>query len=396
MSLLDTLPPELWVVVMTSFDSPHDLYRLIQACPNALQRFVYHKGQITREYTRRLETLLQDPIPTSALLAAQLRHDKLSWTAIMTKVDVQRKVGRLIRPYRDGTFTAAHLPLPTQLRGLCILWATVLEAVDTLSNYSTEALKEITKIMSSVKGLPEGTESNKELMATERRRFQHALFHYDGYCQAFFRDEEVLFCNNNLLRRYYLSPMLRGPEQGIAVEQFYSIIYYVYNQHWLLMSSVAHRLRDSPDWPHQRFSMENPNKTIDEKVDISYFSWLVTERNFKDGDIKLHEYLTYLTSQGLDLLSKLQSMNIADLTEFTLSTYHRIHNSSQPAFLLTEVLGVGRRIHWGEVCFGGPSNWRKAYYFWDKPRRVSIDRNFERALQVKIDFTKRCFPRSKG
>jgi hypothetical protein len=72
------------------------------------------------------------------------------------------------------------------------------------------------------------------------------------------------------------------------------------------------------------------------------------------NEVETLKYIHYLASQGLEMLTRLERMDIEELTTFTLSTFRRISTSRHPDVSMT---ATGRGLPLGARERGGWSQW---------------------------------------
>ncbi|CAG7566369.1 unnamed protein product, partial [Fusarium equiseti] len=77
----------------------------------------------------------------------------------------------------------------------------------------------------------------------------------------------------------------------------------------------------------------------------------IFEKHYREGEV--HNYLHFLTSQGLNMLTALQKMSIDELTSFTITTFLHVNSSDRPVVLITRLYGYGP-IGTGEVDSWSP------------------------------------------
>ncbi|RSL48524.1 hypothetical protein CEP54_012871 [Fusarium duplospermum] len=386
MATILSFPPEIWATIMTLCDSPIDLRNLISASPNASRGFFSNRRAILKSHIKAIRAKFGS-IPAAALVAARLRHGKhKEGRDTLDREEAEKRVRSITIFSLTHSETDTENFLMRRLAHLCALATIITEAEWITSQYAPQAWNIYQNLnrhdlpLDSVD--PACQSTGIELSLEERLKFYRAVFRFESYCQAFFRGEELLFKGDIDSRRVCFEEEAGITEDTNIVENFYSIVYYVYDQHWSLLGNVIEYLGTT--------AIPAPNG-----IEAIEMRSLEHEAYFKDRDwvlkqfhlcrfryrtqLETHKLVHYLLSQGLRTLFALQKMSIDDLTRFTISTFYRISLSNHPVILMINGVGLHRKgIVGGDgwmpwlyndiVPYRIDGGWKCAESFWDQKR----------------------------
>jgi hypothetical protein len=371
---------------MALCSSPSDLFSFMKASPKALACFLANRQTLMRQHTNALAARFDGRILPSALLAARLRHRRHRSPASPSTREAKKKTRRMIIFYllhRDANLSAL---LPTRLSGLCALSTVLAEAEWVISNYAPEAWANMQHEDPFRWAERRAQRSALELSVTERRKFHNALFLYESYCQAFFHNEEILFEEDEGLRRFFFD------EYGgnVDVRDFYSIVYFVFDQHWSTLHNVTANLGPAAT---SSYNNSNTNESVEANAIRNrhgFYSSAVAQSELQlcrfryRAQRDMHKYVHYLTSQGLGTLCALHWMSLEDQTRFTLASFFTVSLSQYPTvFMVNGIEGFGKGIMGDDqwmpwvncefVSYKMAEGWPCASSFWDEHR---IDRRW--------------------
>jgi len=103
-------------------------------------------------------------------------------------------------------------------------------------------------------------------------------------------------------------------------------VFYIVQKHRELFSSVIKHIKVVPG---------RPSAYQTRSIEEEYFLRMVDE-DYEGHEMVLN-YLQFLASQGLNMLTTLQKLSIDELTSFTITTFLRIDSSDRPVVLITRV-----------------------------------------------------------
>jgi hypothetical protein len=231
------------------------------------------------------------------------------------------------------------------------------------TSYISQARAEVLRYVIRSKDLP-------EVSSKEHQKFINAACRFESYVQAFFHIEKPLFPRDLNIRRLLFAPCLCGAQGELyATKTFYSIAYYVYDQHCTMLQNIISHLRlgETPI----SGTAQDTTQTTEERQ----------KRRLQNCiQLDLNKYIHYLTSQGLGMLLHLQSMALQDQLRFVLSNFESILDSRYPNILMVHgidlyKIGTVERHSWNpwvscEHIFEiGSDQWKWAESFWDSDRR---------------------------
>lgn len=367
-------------------DSPIDLNSLVNASPDASRRFFADKRSILKSHIKAIRATFGS-IPAAALLPARLRHARRKeGLDTLAREEAEKKVRSIAIFYLTRSETDTEQFLMNKLGHLYALSTIITEAEWITSQYAPQAWNYYKHMnredLPPLYVDPASLSNGMELSLREKQKFSRAVFRFESYCQAFFRGEEMLFKGDTDSRRVCFEEEAGIPEDTNIVNTFYSIIYYVFDQHWSLLGNVIEYLGAAATPP--------PNG-----IEAAETDDLEHRPEFKDRDrvlrqlhlcrfryrtqLEMHKLVHYLLSQGLSTLFDLQRMSIEELTSFTLATFYRISLSQHPVILMINGVGLHRKgVVWGDgwmpwlhidtVPYRIDGGWKSAESFWDQKR----------------------------
>ncbi|EGU74122.1 hypothetical protein FOXB_15401 [Fusarium oxysporum f. sp. conglutinans Fo5176] len=316
MAIFKDLPVELIVTIMKYIDTPQDLSAMIHADPWLLHCLVANKKQVIKPHIENLLKAFGGHVSTASLLAARLRHAKQDpgFNGHMPH-HREQMLSPILRAYINGHGTHRPFSHRASLATICALSTLAIDVGWLTTSYISQARAEILKYLRSSEDLP-------EVSPDEHQRFINTACRFESYVQAFFHIGQPLFARDMNIRYLLFSPSLCGAEgENDATDTFYSIAYYIYDQHCTMMQNIMSSLR-----------------------------------------IEVNKYVHYLTSQGLGMLLQLQSMTLHDQLRFVLWTFESILDSPYPNILIVHgielyKIGTVEKHSWNPwVHYPWPSN----------------------------------------
>ncbi|RMJ17642.1 hypothetical protein CDV36_002680 [Fusarium kuroshium] len=205
---------------------------------------------------------------------------------------------------------------------------------------------------------------------------------FESYCQAFFRGEDLLFKGDTDSRQVCFEEEARITEATNIVENFYSIVYYVYDQHWSLLGNVIEYLGATATPPPNGIEAIEM-RSLKHEAQLKGTNWALRQfhlcRFRYRTQLETHKYVHYLLSQGLSTLFELQRMSIEDLTSFTIAAFYRTSLSQHPVVLMMSGIDLHRKgivggdgwmpwLYINSVSYRRDGGWRSAESFWDQKR----------------------------
>lgn len=344
------LPKEVWALLMAFCSSPIDLNSLINASPDATRCFFANRRPILESHIKTIRATFGS-IPAAALLAARLRHARQEeGLDTLCKEEAEQKVRSMaiFCLFRSEADTEEFLV--TRLGHLCALSRVITEAGWITSQYASQAwnnYKNLNRTDWPLNCVNQTAASiDMELSLEEERKFSLAAFRFEVYCQAFFRGEEVLFQGDTFYRQVCFEEEAGITNDTNIVSDFYSIVYYVYDQHWSLLGSVIENLGATAT-PAPNGSEAVEARCLEHESYFKDRDWVL--RQFRlcrfryRTQLETHKLVHYLVSQGLRTLFALQRMSIDDLTNFTISTFYRISLGQHPVILMINGVDLHRK-----------------------------------------------------
>jgi hypothetical protein len=379
-------PPELWVMLMKLCDSPIDLNSLINASPDASQPFFADKRSILKSHIKAIRATFGS-IPAAALLAARLRHAKQKeGLDTLDREEAEKKVSSIAIFYLTRSETDTEQFLMSRLGHLYALSTIITEAEWITSQYAPQAwdyYKHMNREdLPPLCVDPASLSNDMELSSREKQKFSRAVFRFESYCQAFFRGEEILFKGNTDSRRVCFEEEAGITEDRNTVNNFYSIVYYVFDQHWSLLGNVVEHLGATAIPPPNGIEADEADYH-ERGLDFNDRDWVLRQLHLcrfrYRTQLETHKLVHYLLSQGLSTLFELQRMSIEELTSFTLATFYRISLSQHPVILMMNGIDLHLKgivggdgwmpwLHINSLSFRRDDGWKCAKSFWDKKR----------------------------
>ncbi|KAM5368722.1 hypothetical protein ACJZ2D_009388 [Fusarium nematophilum] len=375
------LPPEILVMIMSLVDSLHDLWSLIQASPDVLSCFNANRQRVLQPYIGSLTTAFGGPVHPSALLAVHLRYIRSRFSCAGNIKPLQEYIRLVLHIFLPLEEVKTHWP--TKIPILSALLELALEAEWVISDYSTQAWEKMQDSLETrdfrwiVEPFPRKT---LQLSVAERRSFQDAIFRYESYCQAFFRDQDFLFEGDETLRSMLLSQPPCPPKlhASTATARFYSIVSYIYNQHCSIFRNVADSLGALAIPQHGQTEATGTARAHLDDARFSDDTRIQRQicRLKHRSQLEAHKYVHYLTSQGFGILLALQRMDIEAQRGFTLSTFFQVSQSGSPVVLLVNqvdqyrkgIVGCDRWMPWVDSEGVSRNGWQLAECFWSSER----------------------------
>ncbi|KAJ4129837.1 hypothetical protein NW768_006807 [Fusarium equiseti] len=323
MTGIQDLPSELLLQILELCGS--DLLSLIKAYPTALNTFSRNR----KAFVARLSARFGDLALLSLERAARLRYIRRQpdFQTLHYK-EIEARIEAVFMLTKDTSFGRRNATLPNldryPLSALCIMQELGEDAKAITDAYSQQALAEMASKPDAELYIPR---QSTELTQNERKRFMTSAFVFESYCLTFFHGQRLLFCRDEFSRESFLGgPLYPHDETGVG--RFYCIMYYLVQKHRELLSSVTQHI----ELIHGRPSSDSGRPREDE-----YTLWAVEY----DWEREVLNYLHFLTSQGLKMLTTLQKMSIDELTSFTKKTFLRVNSSDQPTVLINRLNGYG-------------------------------------------------------
>lgn len=186
MANLHDLPLEILALILSSTDSPRDLYSLIAASPTCLGVFITARKQI-------LSSILKDAITPDSLrhaLAVIAAPPPVLGAAESRKREPDVYHVNHITSLIDRYFSAEPIDFPRETGGIMSLWCLYCQVSCFVDEYSHRAFQLLNLEDSEASVEPttaSGPDAQKpmSLSPIERTRFQSAFFQYELYCRLF-------------------------------------------------------------------------------------------------------------------------------------------------------------------------------------------------------------------
>ncbi|KAG8673523.1 hypothetical protein FPOAC1_006837 [Fusarium poae] len=316
MAYIYHLPCELLLEIMIYCNS--DVLSLVKAFPVTLHVLLENRKLFV---TRMLARFGDVDLPSFAL-AGRLRHMRQQpGFHTLSNFMVERHLETLL----DQNAEESEPPCfhRFSLAALCVLLEVGEDAKNIFDTYQQQLSASATRILGA-ELTPEElqrVQSLIELTREERKLFMDAAFNYESHCLAYYRGNRFLFYVSSgryfnyggTIRKQFFARHLWMPwsSRMNTFGRFYCIRFYILQKHWDLLSIVAKRL-----------------ESIHGKVELQ-IDWFMQpdERYllycFQNNDFcqQLKEYICFLTSQGLSMLTRLQRISHRCLAEFTITTF---------------------------------------------------------------------------
>ncbi|KAF5622317.1 hypothetical protein F52700_10580 [Fusarium sp. NRRL 52700] len=356
------VPVEVAVEIMKYVDTPHDISAMIRADPWLLHCFLDNRKQVIMTHTTKIMEFCGGQISTAYLLAARLRHTKQDPAFNDARPQHREQmISPILRSCTSGHNTHHHVSHRTSLATICTLSNLANDVGHITTNYIFKACAKL---------FPHRRpEEWSEVSLSERQRFINAACRFESYVQAFFHKEQPLFPRDESIRRLLYAPRLCDLESRdsiYAMQTLYSIAYCVYDQHCIMMKNVKLHLSVSMKAIINDGDPDN-TQVADERQ---------RGRLRTCSQIEVNKYVHYLTSEGLGILFRLQSMDLEDQSRFVLSNFESVLDSRHTNVLMAHGIDPYRigtvEIHgWNpwvdcEYAFEDRfEQWKWAQSFWD-------------------------------
>ncbi|KAF4496848.1 hypothetical protein FAGAP_7003 [Fusarium agapanthi] len=356
------LPVELAVAIMKYADTPQDTFAMIRADPWLLHCLLDNRKQVMTPYTTKIKKVCGGHVSTAYLLAARLRHAKQDPAFNDTRPQHREQmVSQILQSCIRSHNTHHHVSHRASLATICELSTLAIDVGWLTTSYVFQALKQIFGYYSQPKSWPRAS-------FEERQRFINAACRFEGYVQAFFHMEQPLFPRDESIRRLLFSSRLCGSEPRNRIDdklRFYSIAYYVYDQNCTMMKNINR---------HLSASTKAINGKDQDNAQVAEDRQKRRLQNCKQ--IEVNKCVHYLTSEGLGMLLRLQSMALEDQSRFVLSNFESILDSPHPNVLMVHgidlyKIGTVEKHRWSpwvdceDVFEITPEQWKWAESFWD-------------------------------
>ncbi|KAL9565670.1 hypothetical protein ACKAV7_009852 [Fusarium commune] len=361
MAGFQNLPVELIVAIMNHVDTPEDISAMIHADPWILHCFLDNRKQVVEPYLNNLLEVCGGHVSTAYLLAGRLRHAKQDpGFDIQKPHHRERMLSPILRSYINGHDTNRPLSYRASLATICALSTLAIDVGWLTTSYISQARAQLFGYHTRPGDL-------LEVSSKEYQRFINAACRFESYVQAFFHVGKPLFLRDLNIRYLLFSPYICSTEGGHrATRTFYSIAYYIYDQHCTMMQNIMSSLRVSETCLVSGRTQDRRKSRL---------------QNCKQ--IEVNKYVHYLTSNGLGMLLQLQSMALHDQLRFVLWTFESILDSPYPNILMVhgiELYNIGTVekhswnpwVHCEYVFEITPDQWKWAESFWDSNRRLPI------------------------
>ncbi|KAF5688576.1 hypothetical protein FDENT_4796 [Fusarium denticulatum] len=356
------LPVELAVVIMKYVDTPQDISAMIRADRWLLHCFLDNRKQVITPHTIRIMEVCGSHVSTAYLLAARLRHIKQDPAFNDTRPQHREQIlSPILRSCINSHNTYHHVSHCASLSTICALSTIAIDVGWLTTSYISQAREELFQY--------QPPEDWPKVSLTEHQRFINAACRFESYVQAFFHMEQPVFSRDESIRRLLFAPRLcdlESRDRMYATETFYSIVSYVYDQHFTMMNNI--KLHISV----RMKAIINGGDPDDTQV--------ADERKRRRlrscGQIEVNKYVHYLTSGGLGMLLHLQSVDLNEQSRFVLSSFESVLDSRHPNVLVVHGLelykiGTVEKHSWNpwvdceDVFEINPGQWQWAQSFWD-------------------------------
>ncbi|KAF4436521.1 hypothetical protein FACUT_6379 [Fusarium acutatum] len=305
------LPAELTVAIMKSVYSPQDISAMVHADPWLLHCFLNNRKQLMTPFTAKIIEVSGGHVSTAYLLAARLRHAKQN-PGFNDPSPPHREfiVKWILWSCINSHNTHHHVSHRASLATICALSTLAIDVGWLITSYISQA--------------------------------------------------RPLFPRDLDIRCLLFEPGICGAEdENDATRPFYSIAYYIYDQHCTMMKNLMSSLG------------VNEKCLVGGKTQDRRKSRL---QNCKQ--IEVNKYVHYLTTQGLGMLLQLQSMELQDQLQFVLWTFESILDSPYTNILMVhgiELYSIGTLekhswnpwVHCEDVFEMHSDEWKTADSFWD-------------------------------
>ncbi|KAF5699737.1 hypothetical protein FGLOB1_11200 [Fusarium globosum] len=355
MAKFQDLPVELALAIMKYADTPQDIFAMIRADPWLLHCFLDNRKQLITPHAAKIMEVCGGHVSTAYLLAARLRHAKQDPGFNDPRPPHRESIVKLIIwSCIDSLNTHQQVSHRASLGTICALSTLAVDIGWLTSSYMAQAREQLFKYHRRPEDWP-------EVSSKEHLRFINVACRFESYVQAFFHAGQPLFPRNPEIRYLLFSPSICTAEsEHNSTHTFYSIAYYIYDQHCTMMKNITSSLG-------VKETCLVGGRTQDRRK--------LRLRSCKQ--IEVNKYVHYLTTQGLGMLLQLQSMALQDQLSFVLWTFESILDSSSPNIVMVRGIQVYRIgtvekhswnpwVHCERVFEMDSEEWKTANAFWDR------------------------------
>ncbi|KAF4957079.1 hypothetical protein FSARC_11410 [Fusarium sarcochroum] len=322
-----------------------------------------------------LETRCAGHLPPIFLLAARLRAIDLAKTSIQ-EAELKVKAVSLPHLFRQD----AHFALSgwNKLSFICSLSRLLVEVEWITTSYAPKGWHNMQMSEDGVFPGPwvkDQVETTLNLSKLEQRKFLEASLHFECHCRIFFLGQETLFKRNSGFRDLFFQA---ADKSSITTNDFYSITFYVFDQHWSMLKNVMAKFDYEAD------SLKAPGAermgSSGSLSEPTIERWQMYEDRFRRRTrLEMHKFIHYLLSQGSSMLLELQSMDLCEQIRFTVQTFYQVATSHHPAILMVRGIDNLRKgtveadpwQPWEHIecqSYRSLEIWQRGVSFWDEDR----------------------------
>ncbi|KAJ4246835.1 hypothetical protein NW762_013387 [Fusarium torreyae] len=236
-------------------------------------------------------------------------------------------------------------------------------------------------------------ETTVVLSKLEQRKFLEASLYFQCYCRLFFVGQETLFKRNKSLRELFFQA---AEKSSITPRIFYCIVYYIFDQHWSMLSNVIAKL-DSEEVGVQALEAESVGFDGSFTEPTTERWHMYADRFRRRTRLEMHKFIHYLLSQGSRMLFDLQSMDLCEQTRFTLQTFYQVATNHHPVILMVKGIDLLRKgtvevdswQPWEYIecqSYRSLETWQRAVSFWDRDRMNQLERDRDRLERLNMHF----------
>ncbi|KAF4995275.1 hypothetical protein FGRMN_5240 [Fusarium graminum] len=309
------LPVNVMFNTMQYCNSAEDTYSLLTTQLGALKHFLANRNRFITPCVQDLKSRYGSVLSSQFILAARLRHIRQQKDFHHSTIEEAEK---LIRPVFDNC-------MQNRYRYDLNLARLSISALNALSLVGRDADCVVTSL------------SEQDLRPKIHREwrpkdgpfvivttaYHNAVFHFEAYCQLFFRKQDLLFKTHPEMRplmfqrsfRYHMGEWGTNKQEPLlltkdkTIYDFYSALCYVHDQHCSMVLDVIEHF----DQVCQQSS-----------ADLAMKMRLSGAEDPSRSQQQMNRYIHYLTSQGLGMLLKLRNRKIEERTLFVLSTFYTV------------------------------------------------------------------------
>ncbi|RGP81161.1 hypothetical protein FLONG3_698 [Fusarium longipes] len=279
MARFQDLPAELGAAIIKQADTPQDVSAMIRADPWLLHCFLSNRKQVMMPQVAKIMEVCGGHVTTGYLLAAQLHHAKQDPVFNDPRSSSQHReriVGPILRPCIHSPYTHRRVSHRASLGTICVLSTLAIDIGWLTTSYTSQVREQLSRYHRRPEELPE--------ISTEMHlRFVNVACRFESYVQAFVHAGYPLFPRCLTLRSLLFSPFICSAEREENVTRtFYSIAYYIYDQHCTMMKNIMSSLGVNE-------ACLVGGRTQDRRI--------FRLQNCKQ--IEVNKYVHYLTTQGL-------------------------------------------------------------------------------------------------